>query len=415
MPIPFQRFVLPNGLRLIIHEDHTTPLASCNIVYNVGSRDENPAHTGLAHLLEHYMFCGSKNIAEYDTPLQKIGAVNNAYTSQDHTHYYITLPANNLETALWLESDRMLDLAFAQKELDIQKQVVIEEFKEVFLNNPFGDLRGIFNDFVYEKYPYKWTPIGKEISHIETVTMELVRDFYNRFYNPNNAVLVISGNVELDKTVKMVEKWFRDIPAGTRVSKDFPQEPQQTAAKTLEVKRKAPFDLLIKGWKMPQRKDPDFCAYDLLSDLFGTGESSYLYRKFVTELHLFTEISMSVSATAGPGMLLLSANPAQNVDIHEANMKLNQFLYQDFKFNESLIRDLQKVKNNNESGLLDNEIQIESRSSILAVSETISRIEDFENDIEDYRAVTTEQIQRITQTVFQEKKDNTLFYLAEDN
>ncbi|HNW67750.1 MAG TPA: pitrilysin family protein, partial [Bacteroidales bacterium] len=250
MSVPFQRHVLSNGLRLIVHEDHTTPLASCNVVYNVGSRDEHPNHTGLAHLFEHYMFCGSRNIGNYDNPLQKIGAINNAYTSQDLTHYYIVLPANNIETALWLESDRMLELAFNQKELDIQKSVVIEEFKETSLNRPFGDLWCLFNDFVYENYPYKWLPIGKEISHIQNVTMDMMKDFFYKYYRPNNAVLVVSGNVYFTEVLQLVEKWFGPIPQGSSPTKNFPVDEPQVTAKVLEVKRKVPYDMLMKGWKM---------------------------------------------------------------------------------------------------------------------------------------------------------------------
>ncbi len=410
MSIPFRRHILSNGLRLIVHEDHTTPLVSCNIVYNVGSRDEHPDRTGIAHLFEHYMFSGSKNISNYDYHIQKMGAFNNAYTSQDHTHFYITLPANNLETALWLESDRMLELAFNPKELEIQKQVVIEEFKEVSLNRPFGDLWGLFNDFVYEKYPYKWMPIGKEISHIQNVTMEYIKDFYYRFYRPNNAVMVIAGNIDFEQTVRLAEKWFGDIPRGEAVKKDFPVDAPQMHNKILEVKREAPYSLLHKGWKMGMRLDPDFYAYDLLSDIIGTGKSSILYQKFVTDEHLFTDISTSITATAGPGMFVLYARPADNVDIYAANDKLNEFIYHNLQYGDSLDVDLQKVKNKNESLLLNNKIKVDSRSSILAICETISKIEDLDNEIDRYRKVTPETIRRISKDLLQESKDNTFIY-----
>lgn len=413
MSVPFQRHVLSNGLRLIVHEDHTTPLASCNVVYNVGSRDEHPNHTGLAHLFEHYMFCGSRNIGNYDKPLQKIGAINNAYTSQDITHYYIVLPANNIETALWLESDRMLELAFNQKELDIQKSVVIEEFKETSLNRPFGDLWCLFNDFIYENYPYKWLPIGKEISHIQNVTMDMMKDFFYKYYRPNNAVLVVSGNVYFTEVIQLVEKWFGSIPQGSSPSKNFSVDEPQETAKVLEVKRKVPYDMLMKGWKMGPRLDPDFYAYDLLSDLLGTGQSSYLYEKFVTEQHLFTDISASVTATNGPGIFVLSARPADGINLVDANRQLNDYLYQTPIFDDKLDYHLQKVKNRCESCLLNNEIKMENRSSILAVSETISKIEDFDNEIEQYRDVTTDDVLRISRFLLQEKNDNTLFYLAE--
>lgn len=408
--IPFKRHLLKNGLRLIVHEDPSTPLAAVNVLYNVGSRDEDPQQTGIAHLFEHFMFCGSKNVPDYDTPLQKIGAYNNAYTSQDHTHYYIVLPANNLETALWIESDRMMELAFRQTELDTQKQVVIEEFKETSLNRPYGDMWGMFNDFVFEKYPYKWMPIGKEIAHIEGVTMAVMRDFFFRFYRPDNAVLVVGGNVHFDEVVPLVEKWFGDIPAGGCSEKNFPDEPLQREAKCLSVNRDVPYPMLLKGWKMPERRHPDFYAYDLLSDLFSSGQSSYLYQKFVVESQLFTDISLTVSGTAGPGIFALVGRPAEGVEMDEANAQLNQYLYSDFHFDERLCHDLKKVKNKNESVLLNNEIKLPSRTSILAVSESISCAEDFAHDDEAYRAVSEQQIRDLATEVFHPEKECTFFY-----
>lgn len=411
MSINFKRHTLSNGLRVLVHEDFTSQLAACNVVYNVGSRDEDPEQTGLAHLMEHYMFCGSKHIPDYDTPLQKVGATNNAYTSQDHTQYYIILPAANLETALWIESDRMLELAFEQQGLDTQKHVVIEEFKEVCLNRPFGDLWSMFNDFVYEEFPYKWMPIGKEISHIEKVTMNVVRDFYNRFYCPDNAILVVGGPVHFEDVIPLVEKWFGDIPAGHVKPKCFPDEPVQSEHKVMTVHRDAPYPMLLKGWKMPQRLHPDFYAFDMLSDLFGNAQSSYLCKKFITENQLFTDISMSVSGTAGPGILAVVARPADGVDVIEADRALNQYLYDEFRFGDTFSYDLQKVKNRNESALLNNEIKLDSRTSILAVEESISRVEDFENDIQAYREVSEEQIRRIFSETVRLEKENTLFYL----
>ena len=407
MAISFCRHTLDNGLRLLVHEDHTTPMASCNIVYQVGSRDENPELTGIAHLFEHYMFCGSRNIADFDSPLQKIGAINNAYTGQDHTHYYELFPANNLETVLWLESDRMLELAFEQAGLDTQKHVVT---KEVCLNRPYGDMWGAFNDFVYEKYPYKWMPIGKEVAHIESVTMEIMKDFYYRYYRPDNAILVIGGNVNREEVVPMVEHWFSEIPAGGHSVKQFPEEPEQQMPKQVSLPREVPFPMLLKGWKMPDRLHPDFYAYDLLTDLFGSGQSSYLYQKFVTEGHLFTDISLTVSGTAGPGIVALVARPADGVDVKEANQRLNDFLYADFHYDDQLTYDLQKVKNKNESALLQNDIKLSNRTSLLAVSESISAAEDFAHEEERYRAVTEAQIRRLTSEVFRPEKESTMFY-----
>ena len=409
MPLNFKRHILSNGLRLIIHEDHSTPLVACNLVYNVGSKDENPEQTGMAHLFEHYMFCGSKNIANYDYHLQKIGAIHNAYTSQDITHYYIVLPANNLETALWLEADRMLELAFQEKQLSIQKQVVIEEFKENYLNNPFGDKNILFYDFVYEKHPYKWLPIGKEVSHIENVTMDAMKRFFFKFYRPNNAVLTISGNIKSEKVIALVEKWFGDIPSGETVVKNYPQEDIQQKSKFKEVYKDVPYDYLMKAWKICDCKAPDYYIYNLISDVFSNGRSSILYKKFVKENYIFNDLSCYLSSTFDPGLFILSGRPADGIDIGKADELISDFLF-NFTYDDCLAHDLQKVKNLVSVILLRNEIKIEDRSSFLAVSEMISKVEDFENEKDKYCNVTAEQVINLTKSLFVENKTNTFYY-----
>jgi len=436
MSIQFKRHILSNGLRLIVHEDHSTPLASCNVVYNVGSRDENPDMTGMAHLFEHFMFTGSKNIPDYDAQLQNVGAINNAYTTQDITHYYITLPAVNIEHALWLESDRMLELAFQQEKLDIQKHVVIEEFKENFLNRPYGDLWMLYNQFYFQKHPYQWLPIGKEISHIEKVNMEDMKAFFYRYYRPNNAVLTISGNVKFEEIVPLVEKWFGQIPTGPVSSvetfhetslqdlrenqntqeknglsqrKTYPQEDRPTQHRMYEVERNVPADMLFKGWPTCGRLDSDFYAYDMLSDLFGSGQSSYLYKKFVMEEALFTDISAYITGTLDPGIFIIGGRPAEGVSIEEADHKLNDFLYQ---LPENCIssHDLQKVKNRVETIILQNDIKIEDRSSSLAVAECFSCAEDFNDETNRYFAVSEEQINSLYSKMFCQEQETTMYY-----
>lgn len=409
MPIPFTKYKLKNGLILIIHQDQTTPLVACNIVYNVGSRDENPGQTGMAHLFEHYMFSGSVHIDRFDAELQRIGAVNNAYTSQDITHYYAILPANALETFLWLESDRMLSLAFHQEQLDIQKNVVIEEFKETSLNRPFGKLWHHFYHLVYEKYPYRWLPIGEKIEHIESVTMDDAKRFFYHFYRPNNAVMVISGNVIPEQVIEQVEKWFGNIPAGEPVEKNYPKEDVQKKSRFQLIEEDVPYELLVKGWLMCDRLNPDFYVYDLLSDLFGNGHSSYLYRKFVTEEQIFTSLSDHISAVSGPGTFVILGTPAEGVSLEEADRKLSDYLY-NFTFDHQLSHNLQKVKNRVETILLNNEIKIEDRSSMLAVSETISCAEDYEEEKEKYFAVTDEMIRNVKENLFNEDRSNTIYF-----
>jgi len=392
-----------------VHEDQTTPLASCFICYFVGSRDENPNQTGLAHLLEHYMFCGSKNIPEYDVPLDKVGAQNNAYTSDDVTCYYITLPANNIETALWLESDRMLGLAFRKKELEVQKAVVIEEFKEHFLNKPYGDMWMLFNEIVFEKHPYQWLPIGKNISHIESVNMEIIKTFYHNYYAPQNAVITIAGNVRFEDMVLLVEKWFGTIPKRGHIERDIPQELAQITPKKVKVLREVPYDMLLKGWKMCGRLSPDFYAFDLLSDMLGSGKSSFLHQELVEKKHLFTDISASITATYDPGVFVISGRPADGVSLQKANNALEKYLYSFIK-NTKIEHALQKVKNNVESILLKSEIKIEDRASILALSESFHSVERFQHDRDNYFNVTENQIAEIFKSTITPDSENTLFY-----
>ena len=409
MAIPFKRHIFPNDLRLIVHEDNSTPLVSFFICYFVGSRDENPTQTGLAHLLEHYMFCGTKNIPDYDVPLDKIGAQNNAYTTDDVTCYYITLPANNIETVLWLESDRMLELAFRKKELEVQKNVVIEEFKEHFLNKPYGDMWMLFNQAVYQTHPYQWLPIGKEIPHIESVTVNDVKSFYHQYYTPQNAVIAIAGNVNFEKMVPLVDKWFGSISKKRYVEKNIPQESAQISPKKIEAVRPVPYDMLLKGWKMCGRLGEDFYALDLLSDMLGTGKSSFLYQELVEKKHLFTDISASITATYDPGIFVISARPAEGISLQKANETLDNYLYHFIK-KTKIDHALQKVKNDVESILLKNEIKIEDRATTLALSETFHSVERFQNDKERYFDVSVEQINKTFKEIIVPNKETTLFY-----
>ena len=409
MSISFQRHQFSNGLRLVVHEDPATPLASCFICYFVGSRDENHTHTGLAHLLEHYMFCGSKNIPDYDLPLDQVGGQNNAYTTEDVTCYYITLPANNIETALWLESDRMLNLAFRKKELEIQKNVVIEEFKEHFLNKPYGDMWMLFNEAVFEKHPYQWLPIGKEVSHIEKVNMNIIKEFYQNYYAPQNAVIAIAGNVHFETIVPLVDKWFGSIPKRGHIERNSLSEPVQTAPKKITVSRKVPYDMLLKGWKMCGRLAPEFYALDLLSDMLGSGKSSFLYQELVEKKHLFTDISASITGTYDTGIFIISGRPADGVSLKKANNALDKYLYSFIK-NTAIEHALQKVKNNVESILLKNEIKIEDRASTLALSETFHSVERFQNDRENYFNVSEEQLKSAFKNVIVSSNETTLFY-----
>lgn len=355
------------------------------------------------------MFSGSEHAPDFDLALQKVGAINNAYTSQDLTNYYIVLPANNIETALWLESDRMAALSFSQQGLDVQKQVVMEEFKETCLNVPYGDLMMQVYGLSYQRHPYQWLPIGKELSHIEQVDMGIIRRFHDRFYCPANAILVVAGNVHAELVFELADKWFGDIPSGSRNPHEYPQELPLTEFRYRTVEKNVPDDMLFKSWQMPARTAPDYCAYDLLSDILGTGQSSYLYRKFVVEDRLFTDLSASVAGTADQGLFFIGGRPSENVPIEKADEILSQYLH-DFQFDERLSYDLQKVKNNAESIILERNLKVEDRANTLATGEFYSCAEDFADERNGYLAVTEEDVRRIVEKMFRKSFGSTLWY-----
>ena len=281
--IQFEKFLLSNGLRVLVHRDTSTPMAVLNVLYDAGARDENPEQTGFAHLFEHLMFGGSINIPNYDGPLQVAGGENNAYTTNDLTNYYIQIPAENLETAFWLESDRMLSLAFTDKSLEVQRKVVSEEFKEHYLNKPYGDVWHKMRELTYKVHPYRWMTIGKELSHIENAKLDDVKNFFFKHYRPVNAILVVAGNVTVEKVKELAEKWFGDIPSGEKYNRNLPQEPPQLAACSLQLTADVPLDALYKCWHMYPRLDQRYYIADLITEVLSGGGSSRFFQALVKE------------------------------------------------------------------------------------------------------------------------------------
>ncbi|MGB0934138.1 MAG: M16 family metallopeptidase [Lishizhenia sp.] len=315
--IEFKTFTLENNLKVIFHKDPSTPMTVVNTLYDVGARDEDENKTGFAHLFEHLMFGGSANIPDFDGPLQQAGGESNAFTSNDITNYYDTLPAHNLETALWLESDRMLNLAFTPKSLEVQRQVVIEEFKQRYLNQPYGDAWLEFRPLAYKNHPYKWATIGKEIAHIEDATMQDVKDFFTKFYNPSNAILCVAGNFEEAYVQDMVNKWYRDIPSGIKIPRTLPKEPTQLEYREKVITRKVPADAFYYGFKMPGKIDTLYYTADLLSDVLGRGKSSRLYSKVQKELNLVSDISAYVLGAHDEGLLMISGKLNKGVSFEQ--------------------------------------------------------------------------------------------------
>lgn len=409
--ISFEKHQLDNGLTVILHKDVNTPIAAVNIAYNVGSRDENPNRTGFAHLFEHLMFGGSKNIPKYDEPLQKVGGENNAFTNVDITNYYLTLPVQNLETAFWLESDRMNELAFSQKSLDVQKNVVIEEFKQSYLNQPYGDVSQLLKPLAYKVHPYQWNTIGKDISHIAETTMDEVKEFFYTFYRPNNAVLSVAGNLDMDKTKQLIEKWFGNIPAGKLYQRNLPQEPPQKQARRLEVERDVPLDCIYKVYKMGKRTDDDYYAVDLISDILSNGQSSRLQQNLVKNKQLFSSINAYVSGTFDDGLFYVSGYPVPGVSLEQAEQAILEELGK--MKTESLDNyELEKVKNRVKTLLFYAELQVQDKAMNLAISEIMDNASCINEEEARYDKVTTEDILSSAKKLFREESCSTLYYKA---
>ncbi|OKL40616.1 M16 family metallopeptidase [Pontibacter flavimaris] len=410
--IEFKEFTLDNGLRVIVHEDHTSPMAVLDVLYDVGSRDEEEAHTGFAHLFEHLMFSGSKNIPVYDEPLQRVGGENNAFTSPDITNYYLSVPAQNLETGFWLESDRMLELAFSDHGLEVQRKVVVEEFKQNYLNQPYGDVWLKLRPLAYREHAYKWATIGKEIAHIEEATMDIVKAFFHKHYSPSNAILVVAGNVTLARAKELTEKWFGPIPAGEKYERQLQEEPRQTEERVLEVSADVPLSALYKAYHMPGRQHPDYHAVDLISDILGRGKSSRLYEQLVKEQKLFNSISASVTGSVEPGLLIIQGKLNEGADLQEANSAIEAIVQElvDTRVDEE---ELNKVKNQAETSIVFSEIELLNRAMNLAYCKLLGDANLINQEGEKVQAVTPDDLQRCAQEVLRKTNCSTLLYKAE--
>jgi zinc protease len=410
--VKFNRFTLDNGLRVIVHEDSTTPMAVLNILYDVGARDEDPGQTGFAHLFEHLMFGGSVNIPDYDQPLQRVGGENNAFTSNDITNYYITLPSANIETAFWLESDRMLSLAFSKKSLEVQRNVVIEEFKQRYLNQPYGDVWLHLRPMVYKNHPYKWATIGKEIKHIEDAKIEDVKAFFKKHYTPQNAIMVVGGDVKTEDVKQMAEKWFGPIPAGEKYHRNLPQEPDQHEERRETVTAKVPLNDVYIAFQMGGRLDEQYYVCELMSDILSRGNSSRLYRKLVREKHLFSEIHAYMSGSLDKGMFVFEGKPLENVSVETAEAAIWEELER-LKTEDIPDHELTKVKNKTESTMIFSEMSLLDKAMNLASFELLGDAGLMNEETGKYLAVTGEEIKQQANKIFRRDNSSTLIYLAE--
>lgn len=411
--IQFEKFTLSNGLRVVVHEDHSTPMAVVNVMYDVGARDEDPSRTGFAHLFEHLMFGGSQNVEDFETPLQLAGGENNAYTTNDITNYYIQLPAENIETAFWLESDRMLSLTFSKKSLDVQRKVVMEEFKEHYINMPYGDVWFKMREMAYKVHPYRWQTIGKELSHIENAQLTDVKNFFFRHYRPLNAILVVGGHVKTDEVKRLAEKWFGDIPSGEKYIRSIPAEPQQTEERRMEVKAGVPLDALYKCWHMDARLDHGYYVADLITEVMGGGGSSRLFQSLVKEKQLFSHIDCYQFGSVEKGLITIEGKLVKGVKMEVAEKAVNEELD---KLLQSGITDkeLTKIKNRTESTIAFEDMNVMTRVNNLAFYELLGDAALFNSDKDKYFSVTAEDILQYSRRIFDINNSNTLTYFAEN-
>ena len=398
---------------MIAHVDRSTPLAALNVLYKVGARNEDPERTGFAHLFEHLMFGGSKNIPSYDSPLQMVGGDNNAFTSNDITNYYLTLPANNIETGFWLESDRMMELAFSPESLEVQRKVVIEEFKQRYLNQPYGDIPLLARPLAYKVHPYQWPTIGKDISHIEQATLEDVKDFFYSHYAPNNAIVTVTGNIDPQEIFRMAEKWFGPIPKRQLKNAVVPREPEQTELRELHVTRPVPADYIQLMFHMPGRVEPGYQVADLLSDLLANGQSSRLVQSLMKENQLFSDINAYISGDNDPGLFTVTGNLLPGITMETAYQAIWGELN---KLKDEPVSDyeLQKVKNRVESVVVFSEISFLNKAMNLAHYEMIGKAEDINLEVEQYRCITREDLQNQACRLFRPENCSVLYYHAKE-
>ncbi len=410
--IEYDRFVLDNGLRVLVHQDHSTPMAVVNIMYDVGARDENPEKTGFAHLFEHLMFGGSIHIPDYDEPLQRAGGENNAYTTNDLTNYYCQLPTENIETAFWLESDRMLSLAFGEKSLSVQKKVVCEEFKEHYLNKPYGDVWHKMRELAYKVHPYRWMTIGKELSHVENANIDDVKAFFWKHYRPVNAILVVAGAVKPDDIKRLAEKWFGDIPMGEKYHRHLPVEPKQTEARRAEVYAKVPVDAFIKTWHMDARLEKGYYVADLITEILGGGASSRLYESLVKEKQLFSALDVHHWGSTDKGLLAIEGRLVNGITLEAAEQAVEEELakIQSITVSEN---ELQKVKNKTESMIAFEDMSVMNRAASLATYELLGDAQLMNTELGKYQEITVGDIQQYCKEIFRSNNSNTLFYHAQ--
>lgn len=411
--IQFDSFTLNNGLKVIVNRDNKTPLVAVNLLYKVGAKNEDSQATGFAHLFEHLMFSGSKNFQSYDQACQMMGGESNAFTNNDFTNYYLTLPADFLPYALDLEADRMQNLNINAQSLEVQRNVVIEEFKQRYINQPYGDLWAEIRRLAYKVHPYKWQTIGSDISHIENASLEQVRSFYDNFYQPSNAILSISGNVSLNSVKEEVERTFGKMEYKRTIFPAYSMEPQQKDNRRIKVFRDVPSNVICIIFPMSRRKDRQYFVQDLLSDVLSNGKSSRMYQGLVVEQKLFTEINAFISGDDDAGLFIVMGKYCDGISLEQGE----EAIWHELKSvceNPVSEQELRKMKNKNEASATFSNMKILDKAMNLAYYAYLGELDRINKEREFYNSVTIRDLQQAAEQMFHLDCHSVLYYLKND-
>lgn len=409
--IPYRKTTLANGLTVIVNRDRSSRLAAVNMLYRVGARNENPARTGFAHLFEHLMFRGTKAVPNFDLPVQMASGDNNAFTNNDYTDFYITLPVDNIETALWLESDRIEGLDITPEKLGTEKKVVIEEYRQRYLNQPYGDQTLLLRALAYKTHPYRWAAIGLTPDHIAQATLDDVREFYRTHYHPSNAILSMSADIEEERMLALAEKWFGDLPDRPAAPCPIPQEPPQTEARREEVQRDVPATTVTVAYPMGGRLSPDFYTADLVSDLLSGGDSSRLYTRLVKQRRLLSSVNAYITGDLDPGLFIFTGQLLPQTTPEQAEEAFREEIETLCRI-PAEAREMQKVKNKFEANTLFGELNVMNKAMNLGFYEMLGDAELANREVDAYGAVTADSILDFSRRTFRPERSSTLIYRA---
>ncbi|MBO5351293.1 MAG: insulinase family protein [Alistipes sp.] len=409
--IPYKKRILENGLTVVVNRDRSSKLSAVNLLYKVGARNEDPDRTGFAHLFEHLMFRGTCDVPSFDLPVQMASGEDNAFTNNDYTNFYLTLPVDNLETALWLESDRMQGLWITPEKLETEKRVVVEEFRQRYLNQPYGDQTMLLRALAYRIHPYRWATIGRSTDHIEGATLDEVEHFYRTFYRPSNAVLALSADRDEEAMLDLAEKWFGELQDTPFTPAPIPQEPQQEEARTLVVERDVPATTISIAYHMGDRLSKDFCTGDLVSDLLSGGDSSRLYQHLVKDERLFASVNAYISGDVDPGLFILTGQLLPTTTEEQAIEAFHRET-ESLKHEAASAYELEKVKNKFEANALFGELNVMNKAMNLCYYDFLGDLELINREIAQYRSIDTERIFEFARRIFRAENSSTLIYRA---